>query len=378
MYAPVSPQPQPSLWARVLRRHTPFALEAVEADFRADFAWGKINVVPLPRAQAAVLGDLFLQVTLPAVPGATWVRGVGYALMRRVRLLIGEVTVQDQERLWMDIWDRLFCPPERRAGLDELLGYSELDAGREHTLTVPLQLLCCKTHRERQLWLPLLSTPGCDLRVEVHAETLENCLQTPPPPDGWAPAAPVRAKLLCDVAFLGPEELRLLETPRTLLIDSVQDVEATNRAFDAVGQHEVASMTLSLKEVNRPVKLLAWVAYDTSAVASRQYFTYYDPTAASLLIGGGERVAERNGDYFALQQPYAIARARPACGVAAYSFALFPQELMPSGSLDFSVVDAPRLRVASPAGSPATMVKAFALCHAFLRVDKGRVTVLFE
>ena len=376
----LSDRPSDSLWFSAFRGYTNFDVRLLELQFPRGFGFGRTNVLRLPGTPADLMGDLFLQLTLPALgPGARWVDGVGHVLLRHVRMRLDDQLLQDQERLWMDLWDRLFCPEARRAGLDELVGRGRtLDAGVPQTLTVPLHLLSCAAHRPRQLWFPLLAAQATRVTFEFETETLEACLVGGDARGGTGSG--IQAALLMDGAFLDAEErARLLREPARLVFDCVQDVEAVNAAADDRSEVRLPAVTLRLNEVNRPVRFLAWVAYPHDLGGA--YFSYLDVASqAGLYVGSQELLRPRTGDYFRLQQPYAFAsRAAPAANVSVYSFCLRPLDLQPTGSLDLSVADNPRLRVdLDPALAQKVVVKAFAVCHAFLEVRDGGARLMFQ
>jgi hypothetical protein len=161
------------------RRPTRFALDVVAESFPNGFAWGKSNVIDIPR-RADVLGDVILEIRLPALPAAvqgdSWVKAFGYVLLRRVRMIMDGTVVHDDERLWYDISDKLFASAEHEGGLDAMIGRDGLDLRTSHVVYVPLKLLCSKGHRSIQNFLPLLAMPGTPMQLEIVAEDIESCL----------------------------------------------------------------------------------------------------------------------------------------------------------------------------------------------------------
>jgi hypothetical protein len=173
-----------NFFSTCMRRHTRFALDIVEETFPNGFVFGKVNVVEISR-RADVLGDVILEIHLPAVPAAsaddTWVDSFGYVLLRRIRLVLGDIVVHDDERLWYDISDKLFCSAGHRRGLHEMIGASgRLSLRTAHVVHVPLKLLTSKMHRKTQNFLPLLAMPGTRFELEITTESVENCVRLAP------------------------------------------------------------------------------------------------------------------------------------------------------------------------------------------------------
>lgn len=374
--------PQMTFFRAVWKRHTEFALECFEDSF--DLRLGGTTTIELPR-RGDMLGDVVVQVTLPdlGIPGGRWADGIGYVLLTRVRFAIDELVVHDQERLWHDISDKLFMPHGRLGGIDAMIGRGRrLATDRAHTVLVPLKLACCKAHYSKQQLLPIaaLATKS-KITLELGAEGLAGCLVLPPgaaPPPGAPPR--LAAKLLSQQVFLERDEQRaIMRRPRTLLIETVQDVDALAYQFDDNGTYDLRSSQLDLRELNLPVKLLAFVAYDENDATRGVYFKYLDCVAgAVLLINSGERFRPRAAEYFALVQTYQhCTRCTPDL-VHAYSFALDAGERQPSGALNFATLDRPLLRIdLRGTEGRAVKLKCFASCYNWLTIASGSAAMRF-
>lgn len=378
--------PQTTFFRRVYRRHTEFAVECFEDAF--DLRPGETSVVEL-RRRGDVLGDVVLEIALPdlGVPGGRWADAIGYVLFTRIKLVIDDLVIHDQERLWYDISDKLFMPQGRLAGIDAMIGRggaAPLATDRAHTVLVPLKLASCRAHYRNPQFLPIgaLATKS-KITLELSAEALASCLVLPPGQQ-LAPAQARRglaAKLLSDQVFLAQDEQRALMRGRSeLLVETAQDVEALTYQFDDGGTYDLRAAQLDLRELNLPVKLLAFVAYDENDTTRGTFFRYLDCIdQASLLINSGERFKPRGGEYFALVQTYQHCARCAADLVHAYSFALDATERQPSGALNFAVLDRPALRVdLRNTEGRAIKVKCFAYAYNWLIFDKGSVSFRFS
>ena len=372
--------PQQTLFRAVWRRHTEFAIECFDDAF--DLRLGASTAVELPR-RGEMLGDLVVQVTLPdlGIPGGTWADAIGYVLLTRVRFTIDDIVIHDQERLWYDITDKLFMPHGRLAGIDAMIGRGRaLATDRAHTVLVPLKLACCRAHYRKQQLLPIgaLATKS-KITLELGAEGLANCLVLPP--GAAAPALPrLAAKLLSEQVFLGQDEQRaIMQGANTMLIETAQDVDALAYQFDDSGSYSLRAAQLDLRELNLPVKLLAFVAYDENDATRGVYFRYLDCVAgAAMMVGSGERFSTRAGEYFALVQTYQHCTRCTPDRVHAYSFALEAAERQPSGALNFAVLDRPLLRVdLRDTGGRAVKLKCFAYCYNWLTIGSGAAAMRF-
>lgn len=371
-----------SFFTAVYRRHTAFAMECFEDE--VTLAFGRPVTVELVR-RADMLGDVFLEVALPdlGIPGGRWVDAVGYVLLSRVRLVMGDVVLHDQERLWYDLVDRVFMPHGKRRAVDAMIGRGRvLATDAAHTVHVPFKFLCCKNHYANQQFLPLASlSPNVKLTVEITTEGLEGLVHLPP---GAAPPptlTTLAAKVLSEQAFVDPDEKRAaMHHPARLMIESFQDVDALSYTFDDAGTYDLKSVSLDLRELNLPVKTLLLVAYDDNATQSKRYFDYLDCVdRAVLLIASAERFPPRAGEYFSLVQTYQHSSACAPDNVHMYSFALDASQRQPSGTLNFAPLANPTLRVdLKNTGGRAVKVKAFAQCLNWLTVQSGSMDYLFN
>ena len=376
-----------------VRRPTPFALEARELSFPLGFRFGATNAVSLPGDGGDLLGDLFLEVRLPAVgEGAVWVPRVGYMLLRRARLLLDDLVLHSHERLWYDISDRLFAPQPHRRALDAMLGGSSpLDASAPLLLHVPLKMLCCKTHHRagsQQAWLPLLCLArSASLRLEVEAETLAACLADPGSADPSALAAlaaqDLDVRVLADYVSLdAPERASMMaEAQHVLPLEEPQDVDALSYlpaegGGDDTGRTAVDSVAVDLRELGLPVKMLAWVAYDEVDPAPFQYSEAPDSAAlyeGSVLLAPGAPLPRA---YYTVVQPYFYFPRSGDPGVCCYSFALWPDRAQPSGGMDFSARRNPTLRIDLTQRHEGLKLKVWALTLNWLVVRGGSASVL--
>lgn len=376
-----------TFWKTVYRRHTNFAVETMEAGFPVKLEFGKTARFSVPIA-GDILGDVWLELRLPALVATdgqpyagSWVSRVGRSLVRRVRFFINDALVHDHERLWYDLYDKLFCPAGRADGLSALLGSSGLAAGVAHTVYVPLNLLCCRGHGSEQQFLPVVALSGAALLFELELETLAGCLASSSA-DGVLDPGELGSdsKFLYDAVFLDTgERATTLAVPHELMYMDVQDMEELNyRVEDRVdaAAPTAETVTVELQELNHPVQALVFVAYRDPVDATFEYLDAIEE--AVLLVGPDEMFSPRPSPYFNLIQPYERCRRSANDHVHVYSFSLDLATRQPRGSLNFSVLDRPLLRVRLRPGTEGDVkVKVFAMCLRWLRLHRGQAAHLF-
>jgi hypothetical protein len=373
-------------WRAMYRRHTGFAMTCIEVPIPVKLEFGTTARFNVPLS-GDMMGDIWLQLRLPAMKtlgggtyGGTWTPNVGRVLVRRARLYINDALIHDHERLWYDIYDKLFCPAGRAHGLAQLLARDSLPAGVANTLLIPLNFLCCKGHGTGLQFLPLVGLKGAIMTIELELESLAQCLS---PYSGDKAVAPLELSdsvFFYDAVYLDhAERVRLLASPQLLMYVDVQDMEQLNyRVEDRAGGNDTATIetvAVDLQELNHPVRALVFVAYKDPVDG---LFAYLDAIEqAVLLIGSKERFSAQQSGYFNLLQPYLSCRRATPDHVHMYTFALDLASRQPCGSVNFAALEKPVLRVTLKPGEGDIKVKVFALCVRWLSIFRDQVAHLF-
>jgi len=357
-----------SFFKAVFRRATPFA--AWTDEIAMDFTPGKRSVAEIPKS-GDLLADMYLQVTLPAVAGGgTWCANVGYAMLRRVRLLLNDQEIHNFERLWYDLYDRLHTTSEHAAGLSSMVGKAPLSASQPRVLFVPLRMLTCRKGASRAP-LPLQAIPRSSFRLDIEFETIGVLLP------GATTDPGIQIKLLCDYVELGePEKTRLLR-PQKLLFESAIDSDGLSYYVDSDGTvRDVPSVRVNLGNVRFPVKMLVWVAFEETG---QPLFTYIRRPLDRLTVtfNNQERFAQRSGAYFDTVQKYEYtARADPGF-LGVYSFAMDATSRYSSGFADFGALSAATLQGNVVPGTPRFKVKVFSVYNNILELGATSGKVVF-
>jgi hypothetical protein len=330
----------------------------------------------------------------------SWVPYVGQYLIKNVEIEIGGQLIDKHYGDWLHIWNELTLPAGKAINYTEMVSEfgglylesgsgscgdgcaeqptaeancdkNEIDNGQmdyilggtrrfcsnntissvageclpEHTLYVPLEFWF---NRHYGLALPLIALQYHEVKINVEFNEARYLINV----DGSAASATamsrfvasrglVSASLWVDYIYLDTEERRrFAQVAHEYLIEQLQ----------FTGEESVTSSTNRLKlDFNHPVKELVWVvqnpAYLDCNAKTNQPWRYSDaelnnPTAvAKIQLNGHDRIAEREGKYFNVVQPYQHHTASPGVGVNVYSFAIRPEEHQPSGSCNFSRID---------------------------------------
>jgi hypothetical protein len=357
-----------SLFLTVFRRATRFAMWTDE--LAMDYTPGKRSTVDIPKS-GDLLADVTLQITLPALPGpaTTWCASVGYAMLRRVRLVLNDQEIHNIERLWYDIYDSLYTSAGHAAGLRAMVGRAPLPTDRKHVLFVPLRLLTCRKGASRPP-LPLQAIPRSTFRLDIEFEdpsVLCAALKDDPG---------IQVRVLCDLVELEePEKTRVIR-PHTLAFESVIDSDALSYYMDSDGiVRDKTAVKVNLGNVRFAVKMLAWVAY----VENGALFTYIPRPIdqISVTFNNQDRLVPRPADYFHTIQKYQHCAASDGAPPGVYSFALNATSRYPSGTADFGALSAAALQADVVPGAPRFKLKVFSVYYNFLEFGGSSGKVAF-
>ena len=346
--------PQITFFKVAYRRHTNFALEAIEQTFNGNPSYGSRVTCQISRN-----GDLINRMYLQVKPSGTnnYVNYYGLRLLNYVEIEIGGQKIDKHYSHWLYVWNELSLPKSKRYGYSEMvggLGGSSLDG---KTLYIPLEFWFC---RNIGLALPLIALQYHEVKVNINFESATKC---------GAGTGTITASLWVDYIYLDTDERRrFAQLSHEYLIEQLQ----------FTGQEAIASSTVKTKlNFNHPCKELVWfIAKDTDANANN-WFNYTTKSTAvntllttnaalnetlmqsdinyiastssgpsnpvklaKLVLNGNDRFYERPGRYFNLIQPYQHHENIPSnAGINVYSFALKPEEHQPSGTLNMSRID---------------------------------------
>lgn len=353
--------PQITFFKVVYRRHTNFAMEAIEQTFNGTAGFGKRVTCQISR-NGDLIHRVYLQVSLPAVTGGTWVDYAGLRVINNVEVEIGGQRIDKHYAQWLYIWNELSLPYGKHAGYDAMVG--GVSTANASTLYVPLEFWFC---RNVGLALPLIALQYHEVKINIEFETKTNCLT-----NGTGTAGDMDAKLWVDYIYLDTDERRrFAQLSHEYLIEQLQftgDESLTNGPTNRIKLN-----------MNHPCKELVWVGTRSSNVATGASawinFSGAVNTTKNMIVNsklqlnGHDRFSERDGLYFNLVQPFQHHENVPSnAGINVYSFALKPEEHQPSGTLNMSRIDTAVLNINSD--GPGS-IKVFATNYNVLRIMSG-------
>jgi hypothetical protein len=361
--------PQITFFKAVYRRHTNFAIEAIEQTFNGNPDFGSRVTCQISR-NGDLINRVYLQLRLTNTADETYVKYFGLRVINYVEIEIGGQRIDKHYAHWLYIWNELSLPAAKRDGYNQMVGayggkVNDVAANKSSiasVLYVPLEFWFC---RNVGLALPLIALQYHEVKINLNFESKTNCTLV----GGTGSTGPTfTASLWVDYIFLDTDERRrFAQLSHEYLIEQLQ----------FTGEEAVSSTSVKAKlNFNHPCKELVWfltnsdqnknnwfnytTKLDAIAIGDSSTETYtkklhYDGlignnsevihpsnpvTSAKLVLNGNDRFSLRDGMYFNIVQPFQHHENVPSnAGINVYSFALKPEEHQPSGTLNMSRID---------------------------------------
>ena len=413
--------PQVSWFKFVYRRYTNFAIESLPMYFDGAGDFGKRITCVVPR-RGDLLGQLFLNIELPAIYLATgnggagcvcgpnsaavatgdvasYVNSIGHALIKEIKVEIGEQEIDKQTGEWMEIWTNFTTPPGQRAALNAMIGRAEgyyPPDGSFNTgpmkLTIPIQFWFCKNPGS---YLPLIAMQYHPVRITIQFRGLQELFMKTSTTDACQqtvlPASISNCMLYGDYVYLSEEERRrFVSAAHEYLIEQIQYTPPISIPAGAT------SATVPM-EFNHPLREFFWYIRSNRMESYNEWFNFSNLAAiesgyrrtdlletAVLQLDGYDRFDARDATYFRLVQPYQRHTVTPIDRyIYNYSLALWPEQAQPSGSLNASRIDNLVFQFTFPVETPvlpdpgAQTTRIYTRNHNILRVIEGFGGLLF-
>ena len=288
----------------------------------------------------------------------------------------------------------------QRQGFNDMIGkvddYIQPQNFGPLKLYIPLRFWFCKNPGQ---YLPLLALQYHPIRINIKLNPLQNLFITPALGNSAVcstlavnPIKITDMRMFGDYVYLDVDERRrFVSNTHEYLIEQIQ---YTPQISIPIG----ATSSAVRLEFNHPIRELLWFIQRNQMITNHEYFNYSSTSIlesgvrrdmlqdAIVQLDGYDRFDRRDAGYFRLVQPYYHHTVVPNnLFIYNYCFALRPEELQPSGSVNASRIDSFVLQMnivpdatdgsTPPRGNAYTRV--YATNHNVLRVVNGYGGVLF-
>lgn len=187
----------------------------------------------------------------------------------------------------------------------------------------------------------------------------------------------------------------MFERTQPVAVSNSPVVENITLLGDLLTMEEISQATsVLLAGVTRPTTGDGASKYDVTVQAPFNYGVYLDGSlnpleSAVIQLNGHDRFSPRDATFFNYIQPLQHHKKTPSDGVNVYSFAISPEELQPSGTLNFSRIDTAVLsfQLGTKAMSNTnlwskymngSLVSVYAFSYNVLRVMSGMAGLAFS
>lgn len=366
--------PQITFFKVIYRRHTNFALEAIEQTFQGTADFGKKVSCTISR-NGDLINHIYLQAQFPALsvgsvfssnPPAhvAWTNSLMHALVREVSVEIGGQKIDKHYGEWLEIWDELTQTAEKRNGYNHMIGKYASSIGligNANSSRIYYLPLIFWFNRNPGLSLPLIALQYHEVKINIEFRSaaelivgLDN--------DGKrttnnvtnitdSGVSLVNASLYVDYVYLDTEERRrFAQMSHEYLIDQLQFPGAESIQLDQVQQKNRMNFNHPVKEIIWTLQRAAnytvgtsyndWFNYSASAPGTPVPSEAVDlMSSAKIMLNGHDRFSTRPQTYFRLVQPYQHHTRVPEKHIYLYSFGIRPEEHQPSGTVNMSRID---------------------------------------
>ena len=268
--------PQITFFKVVYRRHTNFAMEAIQQTFSGNPNYGNTVYCQISR-NGDLIHRTYLEVGVKSLVSTnSYVNYLGLRLLKQVSIEIGGQQIDKHYSDWLYIWNELSLPIGKRFAWDTMVG-ADSDAlnnatnstnGDETTyLYIPLEFWFC---RNIGLSLPLIALQYHEVKIKIDFETFANCTFLKAGADGATGETTATSlqspNLWVDYIYLDTDERRkFAQLSHEYLIEQLQ----------FTGTETLNSTGARVKlNFNHPCKELIWVPKIHSAVSQWYNYTY--------------------------------------------------------------------------------------------------------
>jgi hypothetical protein len=364
-----------------------------------------------------LIKDIALQLTLPAIYSDDnyrfrWTTNMQNYMLVQYTVNIDTYTIDSRYGEWLDIWNELSLPTDKKTAFNNLVGntqeymnptnlspiviiknnkiafsYYPASTGPNNPslaakdIFIPLDFWFCKNPA---LALPIIALQYQNITVNITLESIENLYQvydhnadiyvSPKTYNslngtsinigtftqyGGNGLTTVQLNAYLDVNYIfldTPERTYLAQTSTIQIL--VEQVVRNNLAGGVTTNYTYPLI------LQNPIKEFIWVLRRQDALYYNDWANYTASQPANstqkiinqakFIWNGLDRIEFKSGDYYNILQPYTYHTSSPRQGIYAYTFALYPEKVQPSGSFNSTMVNTIQLQLTTNNFTPST------------------------
>lgn len=385
--------PDVTYFQKRFKRHTKFSLELLDNPFDEPADFGATARCTIGR-RGDLIRNIYLRMDLPAIDtnDVGYTASIGNALIEYADLLIGGKRVERINGEYMEIYGEMFIDQSQQRALDVVVGktYNRTGLGpatpgvypRNFIVQLPFYFV-----RSDPLSIPLVALTRQEVEVVIKFRTLDQVLVNPNNDGSTVQSGKsmLNVSLPVEYVFLGQDEIKLFQNQQIDYVISQIQMQSfrTNNLTNQI----------KLEFIN-PVKELYIVVQNTSNVSSNLYlgndwFKYDNSNTnvnnqqlASIKLDFNNETMLDDSISDALFLNYIQPMNRhsrvPQRNIYNYSFALDPENYLPTGQVNMSRIINKLLTVnLNYTTEGEREVRIYAKSYNVLRVNNGLSGMLF-
>lgn len=362
-----------------------FAVDQIKLYFIEDVNFGKKISLTFPK-QADLLYKTYFCFSLPPLVVASgtfagWTNNIGHAIIDYIDLEIGTKLISRYHGLYMDIWEELTGQSYQE---NILLGkYTNNDvlknnATEETEYVVELPFWFGKRYSN---CLPLVSLIYHQVKIIIKLKEFSECITY----DGLTPPNQVKilnSFILADYIFIDDYlKTQLKSKPQRILIEQIQ-------YKDTAGEDSNSSTGIFKTSLpfNHPIKELLWVFIEDESIENNDFFNYSKRNvvpytkvfslmkSAKLNIDGKDYNESKEEIVYRITNNHKNTTDKHIYSLA---FCMEPENLDPSGTLNFSKIDSAFLYGEMRTPTPLNKMYIFGINYNWLLVQNGLSSLMF-
>lgn len=318
-------------------------------------------------------------------PFAYWVNAIGYRLVKKATLNLGNFPTENLYADFLYMWEELTAQPGKqplemigkRYCIEDLVA----DSSSERILYVPLPFTCTMSPGTA---LPLAALYFSGASIQVEFEQLRKCIVQSRPgvavqKCGGGAVTDNDIQAILDVTLI---TLTTEERDRFTMFNFEQLIyEVQNPMYQSLC---CASASIQLQFFRNVVELIWGIRrkcqLDANNWTNWSGIDNRDPAQTFEITFAGSQRVYREAQYFRLVQPYQWHTNIPDSMIYNYSFALYPEEVQPSGSANFTRIQPVYLNVVLQVGLATEVVEIaiYARSIQFVRYRQGGGGKVFQ
>lgn len=386
--------PQMTYFKSVYKKHSNFAKETKKVQFVNAPKFGSEHICNIPQ-EADLLGELYVYVELSNLVSsnnnenwAGYISGLGASIIESATFYIGGQEIDTFDSQWLDIYNELF---DQRN--DNLIGKFNTDITLQENnmgqkLYIPLPFWFTKNNGNA---LPIVALKYHEIKIKIKFRNLNELIKSDISNYSHNQIN-LTSHILANYIYLDTTEKKMFAKNKLqYLIEQTQ----TLSELPIVTSTEKTKIPL---EFSNPIKSIYWVIlndtnHSQNMKTGNNWLSYtcsdsiYSETfnMAKITISGQDRMIDMEASYYRNVIPYETQTYFPRKYIYTYSFSLYPGQYQPSGSCNYSRINAKDSYlnltfnpVNTSGGSTTGKIKVYGVNYNILNIEKGVGGLLFS